>query len=349
MDLPLLAATETEVYEDPLDVMEEIDRLKQERNATILAHFYVDGDLQDIADFTGDSLKLARDATKVATPTIVFCGVHFMGESAKILSPEKTVLMPDLAALAQTPLARAAGAQSAVQRTATMVGAGTAGALVALAGPMTALLADAAGFAISALLIALLVPSRRRMVAAIGEDAVARGESTPVDAASSASGFVAGIRFIIRTPLARAVVLLVTLTNAIDAAGIMVLKPVYERTDLVDHVLETVEKNLFEGALLVIAVLFVFLGNLRAGHARALQRFGHHVEEGDDVPLHPGVGHAVMLDDGVKLLAAIFRHERYAQKGAAEAVIFGVEEISHRRHSGRGRSKVPVSGAIRTR
>jgi quinolinate synthase len=78
--------------------MDEIDRLKQERNATILAHFYVDGDLQDIADFTGDSLKLARDATKVATPVIVFCGVHFMGESAKILSPEKTVLMPDLQA-----------------------------------------------------------------------------------------------------------------------------------------------------------------------------------------------------------------------------------------------------------
>jgi len=99
MDLPVLSLSpETEVYEDPLDVMDEIDRLKQERNATILAHFYVDGDLQDIADFTGDSLKLARDATKVTTPVIVFCGVHFMGESAKILSPEKTVLMPDLLA-----------------------------------------------------------------------------------------------------------------------------------------------------------------------------------------------------------------------------------------------------------
>ncbi|HUQ71497.1 MAG TPA: quinolinate synthase NadA [Planctomycetaceae bacterium] len=99
MDLPVLSLSpETEVYEDPLDVMDEIDCLKQERNATILAHFYVDGDLQDIADFTGDSLKLARDAIKVTTPVIVFCGVHFMGESAKILSPEKTVLMPDLLA-----------------------------------------------------------------------------------------------------------------------------------------------------------------------------------------------------------------------------------------------------------
>jgi quinolinate synthase len=87
-----------EVYEDPLEVMEEIDYLKKERDATILAHFYVDGDLQDIADFTGDSLKLARDATRVTTSTIVFCGVHFMGESAKILSPKKRVLMPDLQA-----------------------------------------------------------------------------------------------------------------------------------------------------------------------------------------------------------------------------------------------------------
>ena len=99
MSLPIVTApTPPEVYEDPLDVMDEIDRLKVEKDATILAHFYTDGDLQDIADFTGDSLKLARDATKVTTGTIVFCGVHFMGESAKILSPEKKVLMPDLLA-----------------------------------------------------------------------------------------------------------------------------------------------------------------------------------------------------------------------------------------------------------
>lgn len=100
MSLPVLSpfAPAPEIDEDPLDLMEEIERLKVERQATILAHFYVDGDLQDIADFTGDSLKLARDATTVTTPTIVFCGVHFMGESAKILSPEKRVLMPDLQA-----------------------------------------------------------------------------------------------------------------------------------------------------------------------------------------------------------------------------------------------------------
>ena len=99
MPLPIIEApTPTEVYEDPLDLMDEIDALKRERNATILAHYYVDGDLQEIADFTGDSLKLARDATNVETPVIVFCGVHFMGESAKILNPQKTVLMPDLEA-----------------------------------------------------------------------------------------------------------------------------------------------------------------------------------------------------------------------------------------------------------
>lgn len=99
MSLPVLSPFSPPVVEeDPLDLMEEIDRLKVEQQATILAHFYVDGDLQEIADFTGDSLKLARDATRVTSPTIVFCGVHFMGESAKILSPEKRVLMPDLEA-----------------------------------------------------------------------------------------------------------------------------------------------------------------------------------------------------------------------------------------------------------
>src|SRR4051812_15454949 len=101
MSLPVLtqfsnAAVEPE--EDPLELMDEIDALKKEKNAAILAHYYVDGDLQDIADYTGDSLKLARDATQTDKPVIVFCGVHFMGESAKILNPQKTVLMPDLQA-----------------------------------------------------------------------------------------------------------------------------------------------------------------------------------------------------------------------------------------------------------
>ena len=87
-----------EPYEDPLDLMDEIEQLKREKDATLLAHFYIDGEIQDIADFTGDSLKLARDATTITTSTIVFAGVHFMAESAKILNPEKRVLLPDLLA-----------------------------------------------------------------------------------------------------------------------------------------------------------------------------------------------------------------------------------------------------------
>ncbi len=84
--------------EDPLALMDEIEALKKEKDATILAHYYVDGEIQDIADFAGDSLQLARDATRVTTSTIVFSGVHFMAESAKILNPEKRVLLPDLLA-----------------------------------------------------------------------------------------------------------------------------------------------------------------------------------------------------------------------------------------------------------
>lgn len=87
-----------ESTEDPLDLMEEIERLKKEKDATILAHYYVDGEIQDIADFKGDSLQLARDAVTVTTSTIVFAGVHFMAESAKILNPSKQVLIPDLLA-----------------------------------------------------------------------------------------------------------------------------------------------------------------------------------------------------------------------------------------------------------
>jgi len=86
------------VEEDPLELMEEIDRLKVEKDAVILAHFYVDGEIQDVADYTGDSLKLARDAMQVTASTIVFSGVHFVAESAKILNPSKRVLLPDMLA-----------------------------------------------------------------------------------------------------------------------------------------------------------------------------------------------------------------------------------------------------------
>src|SRR5437762_9731551 len=80
------------------DIIAEIQQLKKEKQATILAHYYQEGEIQELADHTGDSLQLARAATKVTTPTIVFCGVHFMAETAKILNPTKRVLLPDLLA-----------------------------------------------------------------------------------------------------------------------------------------------------------------------------------------------------------------------------------------------------------
>ncbi|MBY0528437.1 MAG: quinolinate synthase NadA [Gemmataceae bacterium] len=80
------------------DLLDEIAALKKREDASILAHYYQDSEIQELADFTGDSLKLARAATQVQSRTIVFCGVHFMAETAKILNREKRVLLPDLQA-----------------------------------------------------------------------------------------------------------------------------------------------------------------------------------------------------------------------------------------------------------
>src|ERR1044071_1610928 len=84
---------------DPsMDIFAEIEKLKKEKNAVVLAHYYQEPDIQDIADYISDSLGLAQQAAKTNADTIVFAGVHFMAETAKILNPSKKVVLPDLKA-----------------------------------------------------------------------------------------------------------------------------------------------------------------------------------------------------------------------------------------------------------
>ncbi|MCC7136818.1 MAG: quinolinate synthase NadA [Planctomycetes bacterium] len=97
MTVPAPFAAPARKTVDPrLDLEAEIARLRRERNAVVLAHYYQDSEIQDLADFVGDSLGLSQQAAKTKADVIAFCGVHFMAETAKILNPRKTVVLPDL-------------------------------------------------------------------------------------------------------------------------------------------------------------------------------------------------------------------------------------------------------------
>ncbi|MFB9643039.1 MFS transporter [Agromyces lapidis] len=170
----------------------------------------------------------------------------------------KTSMTPDLAKLAHWPIERAAGAQAAVQRTAMMLGAGTAGALVAFLGPMPALVVDAGGFLVSALLVLCFVPRR---LGAEPEGDVADAAEAP----AKGGGFVEGLRFVASSPLLRAIVLLVTLTNAIDAAGMTVLKPLYATEVLGDPAQLGFMVGCFAAGALTGSVLFGAIGHRFSG------------------------------------------------------------------------------------
>ncbi|GHD41576.1 MFS transporter [Mycetocola manganoxydans] len=172
----------------------------------------------------------------------------------------KTVLLPELAERGGVALARAAGAQSAVQRTASMLGAATAGILVALVGATNSLFVNAVTFAVSALLVVVCIP---RDVAR-----PLRVENEPY-----LKELADGIRFLVKQPLLRSVVLLVMLTNAIDVAGLTVLKPIYAAGNSESGALLGFMVGCFAGGALAGSALFAVWGHRLAGRAMFVWSF----------------------------------------------------------------------------
>lgn len=181
---------------------------------------------------------------------LVFCGglLDTPGDTAK------TVLLPELAERGRVPLARAAGAQSAVQRSASMIGAASAGILVAVVGATNSLVVNAATFAASAVLIAVCIP--RDVAGPLREET-----------GSYWRELADGIRFLSRQPLLRSIVLLVMFTNAIDIAGITVIKPIYATEESETGALLGFMIGCFAGGALAGSVLFAMWGHRLAGRA----------------------------------------------------------------------------------
>ena len=178
----------------------------------------------------------ASGVTVLAVPVLAAAGVLNLGVLLALVflsnlldapgSAARSSQIPELSAMAGMPLPRAAAIQATVERTATMVGAGLAGLLVALTGPAPTMLVDAATFAIAIGLTVAFVPR-------VALDGAGQDDAGP-DAAGKDEGLgwaalTAGIRFILRTPLVRAVVAMVVITNAIDTAGLTVLQPLYAK------------------------------------------------------------------------------------------------------------------------